>query len=529
MKLTRVALFGILLFALVGAVLWAHPMGNYSVSHYTRIEVSRDGAAILYVLDLAEIPTFEMFRQWGVDRAAPQAELERKAAEQAQLWAKNLALTVNGRAVTPRFEGAEITVADGAGGIPVSRIAARLTLKAAPGRLEFEDRNFAERSGWKEVIIRAGAGAAVVASSHGDNERSQALTAYPQDPTVAPPQDVKGYVEWSAGTLVSKAAPPKPSSGAPPSRPSPAVTGSRPPEKPSAGTVVKGDFLSQLLHRGDLGFGLIVTGMFVAFGLGAMHAFSPGHGKTLVAAYLVGSRGTMKHAIFLGGMVTFTHTVSVFLLGFVTLFLSEYVAPSTLTPILGAISGISIVWIGLTLLIKRARKLSGHAHAHDHSHDHGHSHDYGHPQDHSHDDGHAHDHDHGHGHPHDHDHHHGPGGHSHVPEGEVTIGSLIALGASGGLVPCPSALVLLLSAISIQRTALGMLLLVAFSLGLAAVLTGIGLMVVYAGNLLPHSKPTANHPSFRWIPVLSAAVITCIGLVMTGVSLGIIKPERILG
>ena len=517
MKLSRIARLGILLFGLTGAV-WAHPMGNYSVSHYTRVEVSPEGASILYVLDLAEIPTFEMFRQWGVDRSAPQAELEKKASAQAGLWVKNLALTVNGRTVTPRFEGAEIAVADGAGGIPVSRIAARLTLKAAPGRLEFEDRNFSERSGWKEVVIRAAAGASVVSASHGDTERSQALTAYPQDPAVAPPQDVKGFVEWSAGTLVTRAAPPTPTTSVAPTAPVPAVTGSRPPEQPSAGTVVKGDFLSQLLHRGDLGFSLILTGLFVAFGLGAMHAFSPGHGKTLVAAYLVGSRGTMKHAIFLGGMVTFTHTVSVFALGFVTLFLSEYVAPSTLTPILGAISGISIVWIGLTLLIKRARKLSGHGHSHGHTHSHDHDHE------------HTHDHSHVHGHHHhDHDHHHGPGGHSHVPEGEVTLGSLIALGASGGLVPCPSALVLLLSAISIQRTALGMLLLVAFSLGLAAVLTGIGLMVVYAGNLLPDSQRTSNHPAFRWIPVLSAAVITCIGLVMTGVSLGIIKPERILG
>src|SRR6185295_8750676 len=120
-------------------------------------------------------------------------------------------------------------------------------------------------------------------------------------------------------------------------------------------------YLSRLLHEGDLGWGMMLAGLAVAFGLGAVHALSPGHGKTIVAAYLVGSRGTAKHAIFLGGMVTFTHTISVFFLGFVTLFLSQYVLPEKIYPVLGAISGLSIVWIGAILLFKRAARLRGHA------------------------------------------------------------------------------------------------------------------------------------------------------------------------
>ena len=219
-----------------------------------------------------------------------------------------------------------------------------------------------------------------------------------------------------------------------------------------------------------------------------------------MAAYLVGARGTFKHAIFLGGMVTFTHTISVFFLGFVTLFLSQYVLPEKIYPVLGAISGLSIVWIGGMLLFKRARRLRGHA-DHDHSHDHSHGHD--------------------------HDHSHGPHTHSHVPEGEVTMGSLIALGASGGLVPCPSALVLLLSSIALGRLALGLLLLVSFSAGLAVVLMAVGVAVLYAKHLLPDSEKTAQHPAFRLIPVFSAAVIMCLGLLMTGVSLGVIRPDRL--
>lgn len=272
--------------------------------------------------------------------------------------------------------------------------------------------------------------------------------------------------------------------------------------------LVRGDFLSGLLHRGDIGLGLIIAGLAVAFGLGAVHAMSPGHGKTIVAAYLVGARGTFKHAIFLGGMVTFTHTISVFLLGLTTLFLSQYVLPEKIFPVLGAISGISIVWIGGLMLYKRARGLrhaQDHEHGHSHSHSHSHDHDHGAP-----------------GRSHSHS-------HSHLPEGEVTMGSLIALGASGGLVPCPSALVLLLSSIALGRVALGLLLLVAFSMGLAVVLMGIGVLVLYAKHFLPDSQKTAAHPAFRIIPVLSAALIVCIGLLMTGVSLGWIAPNRLAG
>jgi nickel/cobalt exporter len=138
-------------------------------------------------------------------------------------------------------------------------------------------------------------------------------------------------------------------------------------------------------------------------------------------------------------------------------------------------------------------------------------------------------HDHDHPHDHEHDHSHGPHGHSHAPEGEVTLGSLIALGASGGLVPCPSALVLLLSSIALGRVALGLTLLVSFSAGLAVVLMAIGVAVLYAKHLLPDSEKTARHPAFRLIPVFSAAIIVCIGLVMTGVSLGVIRPDRVLG
>jgi nickel/cobalt transporter (NicO) family protein len=251
----------------------------------------------------------------------------------------------------------------------------------------------------------------------------------------------------------------------------------------------------------------------VAFGLGAIHALSPGHGKTIVAAYLVGTRGTPAHAVFLGAMVTFTHTISVFLLGFITLFLSRFVLPEKIYPVLGVISGVSIVWIGAILLWKRIEAVRGHA-----AHEHGQMHHHAHVHEHHH---HNHEHEYHHHGPLVHD--HGDGHlHSHLPD-EVSLGSLIALGASGGLVPCPSAMVVLLSAIALGRVGLGLILLVAFSLGLAGVLMAIGLVVLYAKHLLPDSKKSAAHPAFRLIPVFSAGVIVCIGIIMTAASLGVIR------
>ena len=284
------------------------------------------------------------------------------------------------------------------------------------------------------------------------------------------------------------------------------------------------DALTRLLHQQQLTPWMIAAAIGIAFALGAAHALTPGHGKTIVAAYLVGSRGTLKHAAFLGAMVTFTHTVTVFVLGLATLFLFQYVVPQKVTQVLGAISGLSIVAIGGWMLSKRLRR-AGHMHSHDHDHEHEHAHVHDHSHDHSHGHDHAHEHHH-HDHGHEHTHSHGPGGHTHMPD-EISWSGLVALGASGGLVPCETALILLLTAIALRRVGLGLLLLVSFSLGLALVLMAIGVLVIYAKNLLPSSS--GGNPFFRWIPVASAAVVMLLGVVMTGVSLGWIRPQWMVG
>jgi ABC-type nickel/cobalt efflux system permease component RcnA len=506
---------------LIPVSLWAHPMGNFSISHYARFDVKPAHVNLLYALDMAEVPTFELLRDWNLDRNSPRAELEAKALDQARQWAIQLKIRRDGQVVSPHVESADLFITDGAGNLPVLRITAKLTIPGKPGLLEYEDGNYPDRAGWKEIVITSSDGATIETASHGAVDMSKSLSAYPEDPAIAPPQQLRARFQASAAAPAAAARQAPPARIEPIAQPRPALPAAEPQSSPAAqsaqpGQVQKGDFLSTLLGQQDLGFTAILIGLTAAFGLGAVHALSPGHGKTIVAAYLVGSRGTFRHALLLGSMVTFTHTISVFLLGLGTLFLSRYVVPDKIYPILGAASGLTIAVIGGSLFFQRLKKLSAHSHGH-HHHDH-HDHHHHHHHDHHHDHEHHH-----HGHSHGHDHHHGPGRHSHYIEGEVTMGSLVGLAVSGGLVPCPSALVLLLSAIALGRVGLGLLLLTSFSIGLSVVLIAIGCAVLYAKHLLPDTPRVTGSPLFRMLPIISAAVITCVGLVMTLIALGLVK------
>jgi nickel/cobalt transporter (NicO) family protein len=493
--------FALLLGAAMAA---AHPMGNFSVSHYAKLEARESGIEIEYALDLAEIPTFELLREWKLERSSPPAELERRATEQAREWLAGLMVTMNGKPARLRFESARLVIADGAGNLPILRITTRARADGRGGSIGYEDVNYPDRAGWKEIVIEAGPGATLRQASQGDHDISEALTHYPPDPTIAPPQDLRAELTWTADRPAVAA---RPAVIAPIRQPHSAPAAVAPAtmtaQAAPRGSVARGDFLSKLLHQRELTLWMMLTALAVAFALGAAHALTPGHGKSIVAAYLVGSRGTLKHAVFLGAVVTCTHTISVFALGLATLFLFRFVVPEKITVWLGVASGVSIVAVGAWMLYRR---LPGRRHHHPHDHHHHHDHDH-----------------HGHGHDHHHDH-----GHAHMPD-EISWGGLVALGASGGLVPCESALVLLLGAIALGRVGLGLLLLVSFSLGLALVLIGIGILVLYAKKLLPERKRHAHHPVFRWLPVASAAVVVAAGVLMTGVSLGWIQPRWMIG
>ena len=258
--------------------------------------------------------------------------------------------------------------------------------------------------------------------------------------------------------------------------------------KANVQSVTRSSFTDLIITR-ELTLSAVVIALLVAAALGAFHALEPGHGKTVVAAYLVGSRGTARHALILGLIVTASHTAGVYLLGGVTFFASHYIVPDRLYPWVALASGLTIAAVGLSLFWRRFKEgAAGHDHAHDH--DHAHSHD--------------HRHDHGHVHGHEGHHHH----HEH---GVVSLRQLWALGITGGIVPCPAALVVLLSALSLRRVGFGLLLIVAFSLGLALVLIAIGMLMVYARRLVARFDERGPLVT-RWLPLASSAVMILLGV-----------------
>src|SRR5579863_775793 len=186
--------------------LTAHPMGNFSVSHFTRFDVGKKVLNVTYVLDLAEIPTYQLMRDWNLDPSAdakiPQETLNEKAAAQAQGWIKNLDFTSNGDRILPKLQHTTIKLSDGAGGMHVSRIESSLRLENVQGKLAFEDRNYPDRAGWKEIVIASSDGTPIIQASQSGADRSKALTEYPTDPTLTPPQDLRANIEWHVDTPV---------------------------------------------------------------------------------------------------------------------------------------------------------------------------------------------------------------------------------------------------------------------------------------------------------------------------------------
>jgi ABC-type nickel/cobalt efflux system permease component RcnA len=437
----------------------AHPLGNFSINHLTQVRISADRVEALYILDQAEIPTFQ-------ERNLQPAEvLDRKRSE----IVKGLRLEVNGRPVPLRLEqGAKISFPPGQGGLKLTRVELPLSADVSdPRRVVLHDHTFTDRIGWKAIQIRPGTGTDVRASVYAQDP-TNGLRAYPKN-TLASPLDQR--------TAIFAVAP----GGGSVKGPAP------PPDYRSTTTDRSGDGFAGVFADAAAGKGVLLLLLLVAFGWGALHALSPGHGKAMVAAYLIGTRGTARHAVSLGAIVTITHTIGVFTLGFVTLLLSQYILPEDLYPWLNLTAGLMVLTVGLGVLRSRIRsaRLRG-AHAHDHHHHHHH---------------HGDDHDHG-GHDHSHD----------IPD-RVTWRGLFGMGAAAGLIPCPSALVVLLGAIAQHQVGLGLLLIGAFSLGLAATLTALGVGVVYAKRALTRVRVPARLVTA--LPSASAVLIVGVGLVLT--------------
>jgi nickel/cobalt transporter (NicO) family protein len=432
----------------VPATAGAHPLGNFSINHLTQISVSRDRIDVRYVLDQAEIPTFqERGRSNSAVLAAKRAEV-----------ARHLAVTVDGHPIGLAVTRASLTHPPGQGGLPLTRV--ELSLRAAArgsGRVAVHDGTFPGRVGWKAIVARPGAGTDV-RSSAPSVDPTGGLRRYPQDSLSSP-------LDQRTATLTAR-----PGDGR--------LTAPRGPGGRAETTGNRaGDGFAGVFADAASGHGVLIFLLLAAMAWGAVHALSPGHGKTMVAAYLVGTRGTARHALALGATVTVTHTAGVFALGLVTLALSQYVLPEQLYPWLNLASGLLVVLVGAGVLRGRVRRLRSRPHHH--HHDHG---------------------------PHDHgDHHHGPE--------DLTWRGLLGMGASAGLLPCPSALVVLLAAIAQHQVALGLLMIVAFSLGLAGTLSALGLLVVLGGRMASRLRvPPAVSTA---LPALSAVVIVAAGFMLT--------------
>jgi nickel/cobalt transporter (NicO) family protein len=442
----------------VPAAASAHPLGNFSINHLARVAVSADRVDVTYVLDEAEIPTFQ--ERGDGDGVV----LARKRAEVAQ----RLVVTVDGRRVALRPAGrAVLSHPPGAGGLKTTRVELPLSASARdPRDVRVDDGTFPGRVGWKAIVVQPGRDTAVRSTAPA-SDPTNGLRRYPADLLKSPSNLRTAHLVAQPGTGTVQA-----------------PDGTRL-DHPQDRRADRG--FTKVFSDAAAGKGVLVLLLLTAFGWGAVHALSPGHGKSMVAAYLVGTRGTPRHALALGGIVTLTHTIGVFALGGITLALSAYVLPEDLYPWLNLVSGLLVVGIGATVLRSNVRRLRRRR-AHHHHHDHHHGHDHGH-------------------------------GHSHVPT-EPGWRGVMAMGASAGLIPCPSALVVLLGAVSQGQVALGMLLIVVFSAGLAMTLSTLGLAVVLAGRLtkrlsIPPRLVTA-------LPAASAVVIVGVGCVLTARALPLV-------
>jgi ABC-type nickel/cobalt efflux system permease component RcnA len=419
----------------VPAAASAHPLGNFTINRFARVEVAGHRLYVRYVLDLAEIPTYQA-RQQGVDPAAYAARL-----------ARGLRVTLGGTPVELRPVGERLAFPPGVAGLHTMRLEVILRGPRVDRRegLTVDDANYADRIGWKEIVV----GATAASLSHELRQYPKSLLQSPLDIT-------------SAHALV-----------APTAHPVPQLSTGRSLEAPDR---VADSGFTKLIGRRRLSVLVVLASLAAALFWGAAHALSPGHGKTIVTAYLVGRRGTPRDAAILGGIVTVTHTIGVFALGLVTLALSQWIVPDSLYPWIDVVAGVSVVLIGAAVLRSRVGDWR-HARAHRHGHAH-----------------------------HHHDHHH-------TPEPGSGLRGLLAVGVSGGALPCPSALVVLLAAISLHRLVLGLVLIVAFSLGLALTITGIGLVAVVARSALSHRR--LDGLLLRALPACSAVVIVVAGVAMT--------------
>ena len=477
----------------------AHPLGNFSINFSSGIRVEPAAVAVVVVMDAAEIPTARTFPQGTskVDNAEAAAYRTSRCAEVANAAEVRL----DGAQQPLTVVTSEVTFPPGAAGLATTRLSCQLRtsarLKPAGATLTYRLPYEADRLGWREITA-VGDGVLLAHSTVPTTSPSRVLTAYPKDLLASPltVDEATMQVRNGSGTVSGPDAPP----GAPA-------------DSLSRGIDRLTTAYTNLIASRELTLAFGLLAVVLAIGLGAMHAFAPGHGKTLMAATLVGREGTLRQAVTIGLSVTVTHSVGVLLLGLALTFTS-LAAPERVYPWLGLVSGVLLVAIGITLLraaMRRPPVLLAAAHQHAHS---GHSR---HTPRHNHTDDHSDDID----HPHEAaSHSHGFFSHSHQPT-QLGTKSLLAVGFTGGLVPSPSALLVLLGGIALGRAWFGVVLVVAYGIGMAAALVAVGLALVrgrdwlerHADRFAPIGRSTATARLMRrWLPAATSSLVIMIGL-----------------
>jgi ABC-type nickel/cobalt efflux system permease component RcnA/stage V sporulation protein SpoVS len=452
----------------------AHPLGNYTVNRAVGVRVAASGITVRHVIDMAEIPAFSELQliDGDDDGQTSAAELADYASAACASVRSNLELEVDASALTLRPRGApQLSFPAGAGGLPTLRLVCdyQVAVAATAGQqtVSVADKTDDGHLGWHEVTITAGPGVELETSDVPQVSPSAELTAYPVDALQTPPDVRFGTARFHRTSNGSVG----PTDGGP----------LAPVQRATAD-----DPLAALVG-GELTPAAALGALLLAVLLGAGHAVSPGHGKTLIAAYLIGSRGSVRHAATLGVTVAVTHTAGVFLLGAVTLLIGQFFVPERVIEWLSIASGVLVAILGAGLVFRAIRGASHATHDHPHPHPH--------PRSHSH----------GHAHP-----------HPETQAPELRRLNVITLGLAGGMVPSASALIVFLVAITTGRLLFGLLLIAAFGAGMAVVLGGLAVVTTALRGTMRASTRVTAHPwaklAARSLPLVSGIAVLVAGL-----------------
>ncbi len=509
------------LVALPAAAASAHPLGNFSVNHYDGLSLHPNRIDDLAIVDTAEIPTLQDQPAVDTDSDGTVSDPERQAYAAASCDRLTTDITVaqDGRSLKWTVNAAAFDYHPGAADLRTSRLTCQLSATADLTRaaaLSFQDSHRADRVGWHEITA-VGAGVGILNSPVPQQSVSDELRHYPTDLLTSPLGQRSAELRTTpgAGTAGSASTVALPSAG------------------PLTRLVARADAtFTSLVGRRDLTPLVGALALLLSLVLGAAHAALPGHGKTVMAAYLAGRRGRRRDALIVGATVTVTHTAGVLILGLLLTLSSAFAGEDALR-FLGIGSGLLVAGIGTTQLRSALRDRRARLHALESApssalalvgapaksvprreHDHG-TDDHG--------DGHGHDHHHGDGHGHSHgvlrhQHHgHDAAGGEHEDGGRFSRIALIGMGIAGGLVPSPSALVVLLGAIALGRTVFGVVLVLGYGLGMAATLTAAGLLLVHARDRLDRLTGTSAVRRragllLRSLPIGTATLVVIVGL-----------------